>query len=125
AGSVTGVRFYKGVGNTGVHTGSLWSNTGTLLATTTFSGESASGWQSASFSLPVSIDASTIYVISYHTDAGHYGGDLNYFTTSGVDNGVLHAPSSPSVGGNGVFVLGASAFPTSVNQDSNYWVDVL
>ena len=28
-GTVTGVRFYKGAGNTGTHTGHLWSATGT------------------------------------------------------------------------------------------------
>ena len=32
-GWVAGVRFYKGAGNNGTHTGSLWSATGTLLAT--------------------------------------------------------------------------------------------
>ena len=39
------VRFYKAAANTGSHTGSLWSATGTQLATVTFSGETASGWQ--------------------------------------------------------------------------------
>ncbi|MGZ4682950.1 MAG: DUF4082 domain-containing protein, partial [Acidimicrobiales bacterium] len=29
AGSITGVRFYKSAANTGTHTGSLWSSTGT------------------------------------------------------------------------------------------------
>ncbi|HEU5043332.1 MAG TPA: N,N-dimethylformamidase beta subunit family domain-containing protein, partial [Nocardioidaceae bacterium] len=45
SGYVTGVRFYKQVDNTGSHIGSLWSSTGTLLASGTFTGESASGWQ--------------------------------------------------------------------------------
>ena len=31
AGYITGIRFYKGSGNTGTHVGSLWSKTGTLL----------------------------------------------------------------------------------------------
>ena len=54
AGAVTGVRFYKGIGNGGTHTGSLWSATGTkLLATATFAGETATGWQTASFDKPV------------------------------------------------------------------------
>ncbi|WP_267889805.1 DUF4082 domain-containing protein, partial [Streptomyces sp. WM6368] len=35
-GYITGVTFYKGPGNTGTHTGSLWSASGTLLATGTF-----------------------------------------------------------------------------------------
>ena len=38
AGTVTGVRFYKGTGTTGTHTGTLWSSTGTKLATATFTG---------------------------------------------------------------------------------------
>ena len=38
-GYVTGVRFYKGTGNTGTHVGHLWSATGTNLGTVTFTGE--------------------------------------------------------------------------------------
>ena len=49
AGSVTGVRFYKGAGNTGSHVGSLWSSTGTLLGRVMFTSETATGWQQASF----------------------------------------------------------------------------
>ena len=48
-GYVTGVRFYKGSTNTGVHVGSLWSSTGTLLARATFAAETASGWQQVNF----------------------------------------------------------------------------
>src|SRR4051812_34250176 len=44
AGYITGVRFYKSSTNTGTHTGSLWSSTGTRLATVTFGPETASGW---------------------------------------------------------------------------------
>ena len=45
AGFVTGIRFYKGTANTGTHVGTLWSGTGTKLATATFTGETATGWQ--------------------------------------------------------------------------------
>ena len=38
-GSIRGVRFYKGSGNTGTHVGKLWSSTGMLLASATFTGE--------------------------------------------------------------------------------------
>ena len=57
AGVVTGVRFYKGSGNTGVHVGRLWDGSGALLAAVTFSGESGSGWQTAHFSSPVAVVA--------------------------------------------------------------------
>src|SRR5207248_5778243 len=51
-GTVTGLRFYKGPQNTGTHTGSLWTSTGTLLGSLTFTNETASGWQSATFATP-------------------------------------------------------------------------
>jgi len=38
-GYITGIRFYKGVNNTGTHLGHLWSSAGTLLASATFTGE--------------------------------------------------------------------------------------
>src|SRR2546421_233374 len=44
-GYVTGVRFYKGTGNTGTHVGHLWATDGRNLGTVTFAGETASGWQ--------------------------------------------------------------------------------
>ena len=49
AGTVLGVRFYKAATNTGTHVGHLWSRTGTLLGTVTFTNETASGWQQAYF----------------------------------------------------------------------------
>ena len=72
AGSVTGVRFYKAAANTGTHTGSLWSASGTRLAQATFTGESATGWQTATFDTPVAITAGTTYVASYHAPSGRY-----------------------------------------------------
>src|SRR5208337_3149073 len=65
AGEVTGVRFYKQTRMGGyVHVGHLWSSTGKLLATATFTNESASGWQQVNFSSPgpVAIQANTVYV---------------------------------------------------------------
>ena len=55
SGYVTGIRFYKSAANTGTHAGNLWSSTGTLLATATFSNESTSGWQQVTFNTPVAI----------------------------------------------------------------------
>lgn len=125
AGSVTGVRFYKATNNTGTHTGHLWSASGTLLTSVTFANETASGWQTATFSTPVSISANTIFVVSYHTDAGNYSKDQSFFATSGYDANPLHAPSDAAAGGNGVYVYGASAFPTNTYFATNYWVDVV
>ena len=122
-GWISGVRFYKGTTNTGIHTGSLWTSGGTLLSTTTFSGESASGWQQASFPAPIHITAGLTYIASYHAPAGHYAADTLYFV-SPTDNAPLHAPASIVGAGNGVFRYGTTAFPTSTSNSTNYWVDV-
>ena len=124
--NIQGIRFYKSAANTGTHVGNLWSSTGTLLATATFTNETASGWQQVNFATPVPITANTIYVASYHASGGHYAADQSYFTNSGVDNAPLHALQDGVNGSNGVFVYGTtSAFPNSGFQGSNYWVDVV
>ena len=117
-GFVTGVRFYKASANTGTHTGSLWSSTGTRLANGTFSGESASGWQTLQFATRVAVKAGTTYVASYRAPNGHYSDDPNYFAVAHV-NGPLTAPA----GTNDVYRYGALAFPNSVYNSTNYWVD--
>ncbi len=125
SGFVKGVRFYKSVANTGTHLGNLWSSTGQLLATAVFTGESPSGWQEVLFSAAVPVTANSTYVVSYHTNVGHYAATGAYFATNGIDRSPLHAPTSSTVGGNGVFVYGVSAFPTGTFNATNYWVDVV
>ncbi|HZY83378.1 MAG TPA: N,N-dimethylformamidase beta subunit family domain-containing protein, partial [Gemmataceae bacterium] len=126
SGYVTGVRFFKGAGNTGTHLAHLWTASGTQLASATFTAETASGWQEVDFATPVAISASTTYVASYLAPNGHYAFDGNYFASAGVDNGVLHALSNAAAGGNGVFVATTTgAFPTSSFNATNYWVDVV
>src|SRR5262249_11026174 len=80
-GFVTGIRFYKGTGNTGTHVGHLWTAAGTLLATVTFTNESTSGWQQANFNTPVEIQANTTYVVSYYAPVGGYSSNVNFFTS--------------------------------------------
>src|SRR5213594_4645149 len=123
SGYITGVRFYKGVNNTGTHLGHLWSSTGTLLATATFTGESASGWQQVKLSSPVAINANTVYEASYYT-TGHWSYDLNYFATSGVDNAPLHALANGNGAANGVYVYGNGTVFPNLTAQSNYWVDL-
>ncbi len=125
-GFISGLRFYKASTNTGTHIGNLWTSTGTLLATATFTNETASGWQQVNFSTPVAITANTVYVASYHTNVGHYSNNLNYFTSKGVDNPPLHALANGVSGPNGVFAYGStSKFPDQGWKESNYWVDVV
>lgn len=123
SGTVCGVKFYKGTGNIGTHVGRLWSASGTLLASATFTNETATGWQNVAFSTPVAIAANTTYIVSYTDPFGRFSYDANYFNV-GYDNGVLHAPSSGSVGGNGV-VGNVGTFPTANANGGNFWVDPL
>lgn len=125
AGTISGLRFYKGSQNTGVHKGDLWDNSGRLLATATFSGETSSGWQDVTFAAPVAVAANTTYVASYHENNGHYSSDDTYFSTAHTNGTLTGLSDATTPGGNGVYALGSSsAFPTSNYQSSNYWVDV-
>ncbi len=119
SGSITGLKFYKSAANTGTHTASLWTAGGQLLATATFTNETASGWQQANFATPVAITAGTTYVVSYHTTSGHYSVNRSYFS-SAFTSGSLHVPAN-----GGVYLYGAGGFPTQSFQGSNYWVDVV
>ncbi len=118
-GSVSAIRFFKGTGNGGTHTGTLWSATGTALATVTFSGETASGWQTATLATPYTVTAGTTYVVSYFAPQGHYAVTQNAFTAD-VVAGPLTAPAA----GNGRYRYGGG-FPTSTWQQSNYFVDLV
>ena len=124
SGSITGIRFYKGAQNTGTHIGSLWTSTGSRLGTATFSGESASGWQQASFSTPIPVTADTTYVASYSAPAGRYSVNENYFTSAATTTGPLTALREGTDGSNGVYASSPGVFPTSMYRSSNYWVDV-
>lgn len=122
-GTISGVRFYKQGSMGGTHVGRLWQSDGTPMANATFT-ETASGWQSVSFSSPVTVTAGTTYVASVTMNDGRYIATPNYFT-SNIVNGPLTAPSGPSSGGNGVFNVTAGTFPsTGSGNNANYWIDV-
>ncbi|MGV8978112.1 MAG: DUF4082 domain-containing protein [Cellulomonas sp.] len=119
AGLISGVRFYKGAANTGTHTGTLWSSTGTQLRTVTFTGEGASGWQTATFASPYEVTPGTTYVISYLAPSGGYAATSAYFATDRTV-GPLTVPAA----GNGRYRYGGG-FPTDTWQSTNYFVDVV
>jgi methionine-rich copper-binding protein CopC len=126
AGQITGIRFYKGSGNTGTHVGHLWTTAGANLGTVTFQSETASGWQQALFPTPISITAGTTYVASYYAPNGGYAADNGFFASKGVDNAPLHALQDGVDGANGVYRYGTGGgFPGNTYQSSNYWVDVV
>ena len=133
-GVATGIRFYKASTNTGTHVGNLWTSNGQLLASATFTGETASGWQQVNFAQPVTLNPNTTYVASYFAPKGHYSQSEDYFYTvppiggsaSSVDSPPLHALRDTNGVANGVYSYGSgSAFPTNTFNGENYWVDVV
>ena len=127
SGWVAGVRFYKGTGNDGTHTGSLWSASGTLLATGTFTNETASGWQSMQFTNAVAISANTTYVVSYWDPDGNYASDPELFIWPRKTPPLTAVQSNyvTAGGGNGVYYVGGQGFPTSQSDGTSYGVDAI
>jgi hypothetical protein len=119
AGTVSAIRFYKQTGNSGTHVGHLWTASGSLLASATFTSETATGWQQVSLSTPVTIAANTTYVVSYRAPNGRYSATTNYFTQA-RSNSPIHTPVNA-----GVYRYGNNVFPSTVYKASNYWVDVV
>jgi hypothetical protein len=125
SGRVTGVRFYKGGANTGVHIGNLWTKNGTLLARVTFTNETESGWQFQAFASPVAITSNQTYVVSYHAPEGGYAVNPMYFANTGVDSYPLFALADGQDGANSMFIYSAgTSFPVNNFNAANYWVDV-
>ena len=137
AGSVSGLRYYRDVNDandTDVRQGHLWSSTGALLGTVTFTSVAGqSGWQVANFSSPITLVAGQEYTVSYRTE-NNYVSSTGFFAASrevafdGLDNdafsdsfGIINAPISA-----GVFAYGSSVTrPTESWNAANYFVDVL
>ena len=118
SGTITGIRFYKSAANTGVHTGSVWDGSGARLGTVTFSNESGSGWQTATFSTPVAITAGVIYTVGYFAPNGHYSADSHYF-----DNTLTVGPLSVPGGTSGTYFYGSDSAPNGIFNNTNYWVE--
>jgi hypothetical protein len=119
AGQITAIRFWKDANETGTHTGHIWSSSGTLLATVTFTSETASGWQVQNLTTPLAITANTSYVVSVNTGNTYY-----VATTSGLASKVTNVDLSTVVGNNGVFAS-AGSFPTGSWESTNYFRDVV
>jgi Domain of unknown function (DUF4082) len=117
-GTVNAIRFFKGAGNDGTHTAHLWGPDGALLASATFTGESAGGWQSVNLSAPVAVRKGATYTASYTATRGHYPDDENFF------GGAYRAGSLTVAARGGVYRYG-SGYPTVTWHASNYWVDIV
>jgi hypothetical protein len=126
-GFIGGVRFYKGTAAMGnVQTVRLWTAGGTLLAISTTATGATAGWYQSLFTSSVPIEANVTYIVSYGATSGRFPVSPNLFTSSSLDNGPVHAPSAPAIGGNGVFALGAGNFPSfAAPANAYFWTDLL
>lgn len=120
SGVASGVSFYKTSRNTGTHVGSLWTEQGTKLASVTFSGETATGWQTANFAKPVTLQAGKRYVVSYFAPKGQQAVKRNLSVAS-----LSSALSFNSQAG--VYRFGSkSVFPAYTSSlKSQFFVDVV
>ena len=118
--TLTALRFYKSAGETGTHVGRVWSSTGTQLASVTFTGESASGWQQQALDSALSLTPGQTYVVSVGLNA-FYSKTVSGLATQ-LNSGPLH---SAAVTSNGVYNNAAGQFPASSWLSSNYFVDAV
>ena len=112
---LTSLRFYKDAGETGTHVGRVWTEGGAQIASVTFTGETASGWQKQALASPVTLAAGTNYVVSVGLNATFVD------TVSGLATPIVSGPLK-SVGA-GLFGNSAGTFPTQSWNNSNYFVD--
>lgn len=124
SGFVRGVRFLTSSDVSaapGNYTGQLWTNTGTLLASGTFSGPiTPDSWQELLFTEPIPISAATTYVASYNIGTSNFYASTTGGLTAPFTNGPLTA-----LAGGGVFTPGTPvAFPVT-GTNNNYWADVI
>ncbi len=125
-GFATGVRFYKSAANTGTHVGQLWAYMDAghryLLDSVTFTGETASGWQTAQFAKPIALKPNMSYLVSYTAPTGHFAFDNHYYdsvpTTSPIQ---VESP-----GGLYTYTGGTPLTdpPIGPSTNANYYVDI-
>ena len=108
AGTISAIRFYRGVTSSNGYVASLYSGSGKArLGSVRMATESGPvpGWQQAIFAAPISIKANTTYVAAYYAPSGQYADTQNGLNHT-VSNAPLNAPAASLVGGNGVYRTG-------------------
>ena len=115
---LTAVRFFKSPGETGTHTGRVWTVGGTLLGQVDFANETPSGWQRQALATPIKLAAGTTFVVSVNAN------ELFGTTTAGLASPVVRGPLRTIAGQNGVYGPAAGVFPTNSWNSSNYFTDL-
>ena len=84
AGYITGIRFYKGTGNTGTHVGSLWNRRRHQAGLGHLHWRDRHRVADARPSARrVPVAANTTYVASYYAPVGRYASNNSYFAVGG------------------------------------------
>ena len=120
SGTVTALQYYQGPKATGTNTVTLWSGSGTVLASASFSSSSTPGWRTVPLKSAVPLTAGKTYVASYNAPNGGYPVTEQVFTQKKILNGFAVHP------GAGVYRYGSTEqMPTASYKGSNYLVDVV
>ena len=119
-GTIAGVRFYRGQGNSNGYSVNLFDKSGNRLANARPRTDVCTipCWEEVQFAAPISIKNNQTYVAAYYTSNGQYADD-EFALVNGFSTGALHAQPD-----GGVYVY-SNGFPTLVWHSSNYYVDVL
>ena len=128
AGYVTEIKYYKYADSTAEHSGHVWDENGTLLASATFTGETASGWQTVELDTPLAISAGQVFTVSVFSTDWYYPNDSFPSMTPGsftITNGYYNYVGSPyfpnqTVGKNyGVDFTFSDTLPTDEPSDDS------
>jgi len=119
AGMITAIRYWKSAVESGAHMGRIWSADGTLLASVSFTAESASGWQTQQLPTALALQSNTTYVISVSTNK--YYAVTQGGLTAAIVNGDIRSVAD---GNDGVYG-NPGTFPTNSYLNSNYFCDVV
>jgi hypothetical protein len=121
AGQIKAIRFYKSPSESGTHTGRIYISETSgprLIASVTFTNETASGWQMQNFITPLSIAANTEYIVTVNTGNTYY-----VATNQGLSTQVASGSLRTMVGNNGIFRQ--TGYGWTSWENSNYFRDVV
>lgn len=123
-GFVRWVKYYKTTANdTATVKINVYDFTGNLLFATFNSAPGKTGWQRVRVPSEILLKANTNYVVSFFTPTGRYGQRTNVFTSART-RGIITAPASNTVAGNGRYKYGGG-FPNLTYNGSSYMLDVV
>jgi hypothetical protein len=125
--NILALMYWKQTGQTGTQIGNLWDANGNLLATVTFTNQTASGWQTQYLSTPIALTPNAYYCASYSGDVSY----ANNWFSQDYSSGPLTFPSDAHAdaagqSGNGAYNNNAKGqFPNKSSQQLWPYIDVL